>query len=208
MTINNMSLPHTNGHAPGGDASTPHADDLDLLKKIRQSVNYAELAGTKKLLVRIPVRRPSRQAWIRTHPSEDYRIAARILELEGDDRETYLVLLPELPADVEAAVRPAVLYTAIDRHGNLFVWPVKLPGDGKDNNWLTSARQAAERASHDWVKVVSNRAAGAYDVFLPEASIPAPTWPDVPFVQLLRIAFRDRVIETVDHPVLVELAGR
>ena len=40
-----------------------------------------------------------------------------------------------------------------------------------------------------------------------EAAIAEPAWPEVPFKELLRIGFRDRLVDNVDHPVLKRLRG-
>ena len=37
--------------------------------------------------------------------------------------------------------------------------------------------------------------------------IPDPEWPDLPFNQLLRIAFKNRVVDSLDHPTLQRLRG-
>jgi hypothetical protein len=50
---------------------------------------------------------------------------------------------------------------------------------------------------------------GAYEVYTAESgSIPEPTWDDLPTMQeMLEIAFRDKFIDTYDHPVLKKLRG-
>jgi hypothetical protein len=48
---------------------------------------------------------------------------------------------------------------------------------------------------------------GAYEMFEAEGVMADPKWPDLPFMELLRIAFRDRMIDRVDHPVIKRLRG-
>jgi hypothetical protein len=48
---------------------------------------------------------------------------------------------------------------------------------------------------------------GAYDVFQASAELSDPTWPEAPFRDLLRVAFKDRFIQSLDHPVLKKLRG-
>jgi hypothetical protein len=37
---------------------------------------------------------------------------------------------------------------------------------------------------------------------------PTPEWPDhLPFREMLKIAFRDRIVDGLDHPVLKRLRG-
>jgi hypothetical protein len=37
--------------------------------------------------------------------------------------------------------------------------------------------------------------------------LPDPEWPNTPFRELLRVAFKDRFIDNLDHPVLRKLRG-
>ena len=41
----------------------------------------------------------------------------------------------------------------------------------------------------------------------PARQWPDPQWPDVPFKELLRIAFNERYIDSLDHPALQSLRG-
>ena len=102
----------------------------------------------------------------------------------------------------------ATLFLAINRQGVLFLWPVKLPGpDGKHNEWHRSAAEAADVAMRRWVRVIANMSLGAYEIFVAEANLPDPTWPDRPFSEILEIAFRDRLIDRPDHPLIKRLRG-
>jgi hypothetical protein len=49
---------------------------------------------------------------------------------------------------------------------------------------------------------------GAYDIFEAAGTIPDPQWPDVSFAELIRIAFRDRLVDRPDHPVIGRLRGQ
>jgi hypothetical protein len=49
---------------------------------------------------------------------------------------------------------------------------------------------------------------GAYELFEATSnSLPDPIWPDFPFKEIMQIAFRDRVIDTPDHPLVKKLQG-
>jgi hypothetical protein len=67
--------------------------------------------------------------------------------------------------------------------------------------------EAATLATGKWVRVAANMSLGAYDVFEATADLPAPDWQDVPFQQLLSVAFKERFIKSLDHPVLRKLRG-
>lgn len=175
---------------------------------LRLSQNFAADCGVKKLLLTVPVKKPLREWFVRVHTDEAYRLNVALLELK-EERETYLIhpsILPDLAG--ESMIRPRVLFTAINRQGVVFLWPVNLPGaDGKLDEWSRSAHEAAYLAQAGWVRVVADMGLGAYQVSQATADLPEPVWPGTPFSELLRIAFRDRLIDSLDHPVLRKLRG-
>lgn len=178
-------------------------DPFDL-NNLRLSQDFASRVGVKKRLVTVPVRKPHRQSFIRVHPDPAYRLETAVLEVK-EDRETYLVspaLWPEIPGEII----PKVLFTTIDRQGVVFLWPIRLPStDGRHDEWNRSALEAAQIAMKNWIRVASNLGLGAYEVYESTAEIPDPEWPDCDFRGLLEIAFKDRYIQTPDHPVLRRL---
>lgn len=197
----NTERPQDSTPAPTGKAD-PFAD----LRALRLSQDFGATVGVRKALLTVPVRKPTRQEFVRVHPSEAYRLQTAVLELK-DDRETYLVareLWPELPGEL----KPVALFTTINRQGVVFLWPVKLPGeDGRSDEWSRSALEAANMAADCWVRSVANMSLGAYEVFTATGDLPEPNWPDVDFVTLLRTAFKVRYINRADHPVILRLRG-
>jgi hypothetical protein len=185
-------------------AEAPY-DPLDLAN-LRLNQNFIETAGVKKLLTTVPVRKPNRQDFIRVHPDPEYRSALALIEIK-EDREMYVVhsrIAQEFPEEFFSAM----VYTAINRQKVLFLWPTRLPGeDGRTNNWHQSAQTAAEYAMKGWVRVKANMSLGAYEIGEAAADIPDPVWPDISFNDLLRIGFRGRVVDSLDHPVLKRLRG-
>jgi hypothetical protein len=100
------------------------------------------------------------------------------------------------------------LFLAINRQGTPFFWPVRLPAsDGRDLDWWKSSREAAERAMRSWVRVRANMNLGAYDIFVAASEIPDPEWPTLGFWELIKIAFKDHLIDRVDHPIIKRLRG-
>jgi hypothetical protein len=74
--------------------------------------------------------------------------------------------------------------------------------------WHRSAAEAAEVAMRRWVRVKANMSLGAYEIHEAASTIPDPEWPDVSFKELLRIAFRDRLVDRSDHPLIKRLRGQ
>jgi hypothetical protein len=48
---------------------------------------------------------------------------------------------------------------------------------------------------------------GAYEFATALNGLADPTWPDITFNEVLKIAFRDRIIDNPDHPVIKRLRG-
>ena len=188
------------------EIETTKAPDPFDLSNLRLSQSFAETSGVKKMLTTVPVRKPSPQDFIRVHPDAKYRENFPMLQLK-EDREDFLVvgaLVPELVGEFVAMT----LFTAINRQGTVFLWPVRLPDpDGKTMDWHRSAREAAELAITDWVRVKANMSLGAYEMFVAENGMQDPTWPEVSFSELVKIGFRNRLIDSMDHPVIKRLRG-
>lgn len=176
------------------------------LNRLRLSQDFANKVGVKKAIITVPVRKPDRQWFVRVHPDPARRLETAVLELK-DERETYLVD-PDLWEELPGELVPKVLFTAINRQGVVFVWPVRLPGeDGRGNAWNSSALEAANLATTGWVRVAANMGLGAYEVFQATAELPEPEWPEKDFQSLVDIAFKDRYIRTLDHPAIRRLRG-
>jgi len=186
-----------------------HKLEGDLFENIDQlklDQNFSESIGVKKQISTIPIRKPGRQDFIRVHPDESYRLPTAILEFK-EEGENYLIS-PDLWHDLPGEVTPKMLYTAINRQDVLFLWPVRLADEtGRLDAWNQSAHKAAQLAMEKWVRVASNRALGAYEIFPPTGELPEPEWPDINFQEILRIAFGDYQIKTFDHPVIQRLRG-
>jgi len=172
---------------------------------LRLDQSFADTVGVRKLLTTVPTRKPNRQEYVRTH--QQYRLTpAAIIEVK-EDREVYLVT-PDIARQLPGEFNVATLYLAINRQGVVFLWPVKLPDpDGKHNEWHRSAAEGAERAMGRWIRVTANMSLGAYEFREATGDLPEPDWPAFSFEEILRIAFRDRIVDRTDHPLLQRLRG-
>src|SRR5947208_2649687 len=174
---------------------------------LRLDQSYADTVGVRKLLTTVPVRKPNRQEFVRVHSGPSYRLTpAATIEVK-EDREVYLVT-PNMAQLLPGEFATVTLFTTINRQGTLHLWPVKLPNpDGRQNEWHRSAAEAAERAMKRWVRVTASMSLGAYEIFEASGDLPEPVWPDTPFEEILRIAFRDHIVDTPAHPLVQRLQG-
>ncbi len=196
-----------NADNPTEAPSNPKVEETDF-SKFRLSQDFASQIGVEKVVRVIPVRKPSRQEFVRVHPDETWRMETAIIEIK-DEREIYLVT-PQLLGELSEFATPVCLFTTISRQKVLTLWPVKLPGtDGRSNPWHESALDAANLAKDSWVRVSANMSLGAYDVVAALGDIPDPEWPgsDMDFNGLLKIAFRGHIIDSMDHPIVKLLLG-
>jgi hypothetical protein len=193
---------------PAAAANKDVAPDPFDPASLRLSHDFNSAAGVKKALLTVPVRKPDKSWWVRTHPDPAFRLQTALVELR-EERTTYLVaksLWPELATEV--TFRPKLLVTAINRQNVVFLWECNLPRqDGRADEWTRSALEAVDLATKGWIRLAANMSLGAYDIFTTRAQLTEPTWPEVSLGNLLRVAFKDRLIESSDHAVLRRLRG-
>ena len=178
------------------------------LSALRLPQDFTASVGEDTAAESIAVRRPRKDEFVRVHPAEEYRAALLVLEL-GDPPEIYLVdaNLREELID-EPTVKPREIVTAITRNGEVFLWPLHLPGpDGKLHLWGRSALEACQRAQSEWVRIFADQQRKRYAFRLAKGEIREPTWPTESFDELVLSAFEGNIIRSLDHPVLKHLRG-
>src|SRR5262249_44705191 len=124
-------------------AVAPTAADPFDIASLRLNPSFLETAGVKKLITTVPVKKPSPQDFVRVHPAPEYQQNYAMIDLK-DDREEYLVH----PLIHEALIGEVVyktVFTAVNRQGVCFLWPVRIPApDDRKAEWPRSLRVAAE----------------------------------------------------------------
>jgi hypothetical protein len=194
---------HASLLASTAPAPAPDPDPFDL-NNLRLDQSFVETAGVEKLLTTVPVTKPHDQEWFRVHPDPAYRETLAMIHLK-DDRE-YFLLTPQIAKALPGEFIMVHLYTVMTRQGTLFLWPIKLPGaDEKIGTWYTSAVDAADYAIKHWTKIKWNKKLMAYEKFAAPRCVVNPEWPKLSYNEILRIAFRDRFVDKLDHPVIKAL---
>jgi len=186
--------------------SSPAADGGDdFLAGLRIDQSYSdETVGMRKVLGTVPVRKPTKTDHFRVHPS--HMLDCFALELK-EEREIYFINsdLVQLLPDVCVPVR---LRLCVTRQGLAFIWPLKLErSDRKKDEWARSAAEAAHLAESNWVRITADMHGGFYQGYVATADLGDPKWPVESWREVLRIALRDRRIESEDHVVLKQLRG-
>jgi hypothetical protein len=167
-----------------------------------------ELQGgsAREVLSHVPVRKPTRHEFFRVHPDPNMSLSTAVF-IDKEERETFFVA-PSMWEVLLGEMKPVSLVTAVTRQGVEIIWPLALPGDGaRRNDWYETAWQAADLAKKTWVRMPADMSLGAYRIYEAQGELSEPSWPDKPLDELLRIAFRGRVIDSEDHPVVRRLRG-
>jgi hypothetical protein len=201
----------TDGPGGGGGGRTPAVaaaafDPFDP-ENLRLNVDFESL-GVEKLLWTVRARKPANDAWVRVHPDPSYQVTTALIHMK-DPEELYLVspaLWDQLATEPRFVKR--LLRLTVTREGVPSLWPLRLPDhDGKLDDWGRTALQAAALAVTRWVRVTSNRDLAAYQVVTTKSDLPGPEWPTAPMRDLIHAAFKDFLIDDIDHPVLRKLRG-
>ena len=184
-------------------------DDPFSPENLAISQDFSGLTETKRLLTIVRVCKPNKESWVRTSPDTENWIVGSVLELKSDGDETYW-LLPKIRDALigEPCLKAVRLILAVDRQGNPFFWKIGMPDpNGRSQPWVDSLMDAANLAKTKWVRVAWSMATRGYE--LTEAEIKAdPKWPVESLRDLLNIAFRGRIVSTMEHPILRTLRGQ
>jgi hypothetical protein len=183
------------------------------LKSMALDQKYLEKAGTTKLLTTIPVGKPKSQFFIRVHPDPAFRSVYGILKLSAEGKigdEFYVVDLPLLDELAgEPQLKPHTLYIYVTKQGNLGVWPIPYSEEGgRVNDWARTSTIGAEKAMSVWVRIVPNVGMGYNDILVANSDLGKPKWSDLPYEEILRVAFKSEgIITSLDHMAIKKLRG-
>lgn len=184
-------LNRASGHVP---------DIFDDLEALKVGQDFAKTGAAPTLLRQVPVRRPKATDWFRVCPDPEYRQTLTLME-DKEEGEVFIVA-PRMREELcdEPTLHHYEVFTAINSNGTVFIFPVRLASpDGKWNSWHRSQHDAAELATSQWIRMISNKDLGGYNLRTSVRKA-EPDWSALPpFKELLRIAFRDFKIETPDH---------
>ena len=164
----------TENTEPNNEKSNNY-DRLDPIN-LRLDQSLLSTPAAKKLLTTVPVRKPHRQDFIRVHPGPEYRMDAAVVEMH-DEREVYITTNQVTPELSSEEYHFATLFLCINRQKVVSLWPVRLPTEGRQQTWHASAREAAERAMHSWIRLSADMSLGAYAIYESIGDFGEPIWP-------------------------------
>ena len=174
--------------------------------KALDEMTRTDAIPTRPQLVSVRVGRPPKDTFVRCHPSH---VITLYLYKEEETGESYM-LPPNLAevAQQDQVFKKRDLRLAVTIQGAVFLWETAMRGEETNaNQWILSAWNAQGIAQDKWIRVVSNRQNASYDVKVSESDLGDPVYPEEQFDEILWVAFRNKVIETLDHPILKKLRG-
>ena len=164
---------------------------------------------TKKVLLEVPVHKPSKEVWFRVHTSPDYTGNFHFIELNDSRDRDYFFVMPDVAErlnGIEPTLVAKTVFTCINRSGDVWLWLAAIPDDDNPNTWHATALECAKLAQDKWTRMVSNQAISSYEASVSELDI-EPEWPGRTFDELLEVAFKGRIIDSMDHAVIRRLQG-
>ena len=193
-----------NDDFPGNQTSS--SDENLNLEAIRLEQNFDTMIAAKQVISVVSARKPNGQEWFRVHPNEDWRQQTAVLHLKEEDE--YYLVHHDLQVAIWDEIQPVMLFTAINRQGEVFVWPIRLPkGDGRTDQFMVSDMEAAKAAESNWTRrqwVPENK---SHKITIANGLTDEPMWPEITILELTKTGFKDKYICDLDHPVLKRLRG-
>jgi hypothetical protein len=145
---------------------------------------------------------------VRPETGKPYKNRAFYFLLQMEGRDPYLVA-PKIAEQKkeEDTIRPVMIVRYVTMAGEEGLWPLKLnPPDGRSNNWNTSALNILELAeSGKWVRMINAGKHYRHQVSNKTLKEVPPKFTDRTFKDLIDIAFKDRIVKTLDHEIWVVL---
>jgi hypothetical protein len=162
----------------------------------------------KRVITQVPVKKPNKQKFFRVMEEEGYEITIHVLELK--DEGDYYLVKPDVLPYLLGEVKYVRLNLAYYQDGTVFLIPTVLPdvdNPTKWNAWHRSLDLAVKRAKEVWVRAISDRVTSSYTLMEAQGSISEPKLPDLSMNEYMKIAFKDKILSGIDHPVVKNLLG-
>jgi hypothetical protein len=159
----------------------------------------------------VSLRKPNDKEFIRVSQNPGEIMPFDILEI--DDNTKYIVTPAAMAAinklhdemgQVMIKTKRVMMHLTVNMDGIGFLWPITVTD--AENTWIESANNCASIAKNQWIRIVSNNNAKRYD-FHPankNAGV-VPKWPKETFIEMLNLAFKSKVIRSLDHPAIKQL---
>ena len=167
-------------------------------------------ANVEKLPPKLSCGTASGRGFFVANPDRDMRPIVMLAKPDGSDldEEDWFLVDREVEDDLSDVGMMYELVLCRTANGGYFLWRIKCeePG-GRVDGYTESAREALEEfAGERWIKLKGNRRARAFEVI---KGSPAGNlrWPEFDIDDLVRRAFKGRLVADEDHSLVKRLRG-
>jgi len=173
--------------------------------RVLNKIDLRDLVCTE--LVELSARKPQKDEWFRVHP--DYQQQGGILEIFSENKVFWVSkgMQSQVAHDPCFTFRICVL--CVTRQGVPFIWPLKtdVAAGGTGDKYVRIPFAAMVHGREKWTRLYWSQEKREHQVETSDL-LDAPKFPDKPFSELLKLAFKDAVISTADHPAILNLKGK
>jgi hypothetical protein len=168
------------------------------------------LASVEKLPPKLSCGTASGRGFFVAHPDHDTRPIVMLVKPDGGDleEEDWFLVDAEVEDDLADIGTMYELVLCRTANGGYFLWRLRTeePG-GRIDGYTESAREALEEhAGEHWIKLKGDRKSRAYEV-IRGSQVAVIRWPEFGIDELVRRAFKGRVITSEDHDLIRRLRG-
>ena len=200
----------TNGQAP---AHPPGEVAYNPLKLSSLRSRSDVLKGVWTDPSRVPILSvPEVNTFVRTRAGDDYTEVVDLLVAKNasnsSDRNPLYVVTDAVRPQLERFLKPCRIAVGITYHDKVqFLWA--RPINTGSNSWTDSVMRAMDAAQTDWISMESDRPHDEYKIHHGPHSKEwgDPKWPDQTLEDVVGLAFRDRIVDSLDHAVAKRLLG-
>lgn len=183
--------------------------EFELGKFRRKPGIHFEIRDGRSLNIAAMRKPPSHQYW-RGCPNNDYSDVFSLLAT--DAREDAYLLGVEVADHLHDIGEPACkdkrLRLVAFSNDTFAIVPFAVPDEtGRLHTWALSAEEIWDASLTQWVRMSSSMPLGRYTYQVARGDLGEPEWPTQSFAELMEMAFRGLIIESLDHIVLRRLRG-
>lgn len=185
---------------------------IDLKRFMVKPEYEADSNAVKQVRMSIKVGKPSPEEYIMVKDGPEFTVDVMLYEdkeSKDSNNRTYLVAPEVVPVLWDRnACKPARIFCLITTTDKILLSDVGLAKPGQALNVYNSTRlKAYEIAKERPIAIVAGDS--GYEVKYPLSTLPKPSWPEeyTSIEPLMELAYKDRVIETTEHPIVKRILG-
>ncbi len=151
-----------------------------------------------------------KNTFFRAHPTHEHLFMMVPSGREMDSRMYIIGPGLTMAAHLSDSIVAVSCHLIVFPDGELRILERKTAHPGEPlSEYQQSSLNVVEAALNRWVMRQWNKRSGVYDYVEADQSFaPDPEWPEEDFMTLLEKAYEGRIIDSEDHPIYLELAGK